>query len=145
MNAMHPSRAAVVWLLLAAALLVRAAVPTGWMPMADGEGGLRIMLCSGSGAVELAPPVTSDRHDHLHAEDASDHNSAHHGEDHHDDVPHDRCPYGLALSQALDAQSPVLADAFVISGARDGEMPDAVRFTIRTSLRPPARGPPAIA
>ena len=50
------SRVGIVWLLLVAAMLLRAGVPTGWMPMVD-ESGFRIMLCDGSGPVELAPPA----------------------------------------------------------------------------------------
>ena len=148
MNAFRHSRPAMVWLLLVVALLVRAGVPTGWMPMADGEGGVRIMLCSGTAAVELAPPETAhppEHAQHAHGAHASDHGSSHHGGDTHEDMPHDPCPYGLALAFALDAQAPVLVDFRFAPNALDGAMPAAVRLAIRNTLRPPARAPPAIA
>ena len=65
------------WLLLlfACAMLVRALIPTGWMPIADAQG-FRIVLCSGAGP--MTPSATAPM-DHamagMHHEKSSDHHS----------------------------------------------------------------------
>lgn len=135
-------------LLLCAAMLVRALVPAGWMPMPDADGIVRLVPCDG-----YAPPAqpakaqsTSDHHAHMaHASHGEDRG----GEDHtnHDGhVPRDPCPFGLALAHGLDlpGEPPALA-AEPMAPALDFPALVAARLIALKSLRPPARGPPSFA
>ncbi len=126
--------------LIVAALLVRAAVPTGWMPVAA-QDGLRLMLCNGDGPVEIAMDTGADEH-------------AHHG--HHGSGPDEKqggdhtgkeaCPFGLALGKSADIAPPLVTGLPLDSTAPSiGPMPAAARLTAWRSLRPPARGPPHFA
>ena len=132
-------------MLLAAALLTRAGMPTGWMPMAGADGAVRIMLCDGYGPVELAQPAgKTDPHAHHHmaqGHDGGDH-SLHHG-GHGKDVPRDPCPFGVALSGATDLPGVPVEVAPEAIGA-PLEMPAlvAARLVAWRTARPPARGPP---
>ncbi len=134
MKALRPSSPGLVWLLLAGALLLRAAMPTGWMPTTD-ETGFRILLCSGSGPVETATAELKERLQAGHAQQ-NDGN----------DTPRDPCPFGLALSQALAMPAAPVADLPPEAvAALDGPAPVTARLVARRSLRPPARGPPSFA
>lgn len=115
-----------VWLLLVAALMVRAAVPAGWMPSVD-RGGVRIVLCTGYGPVT----VVLDAAGHVH-KDEPQHKA-----------PHDPCPFGLAAAKALDLPPEIgLALPPAAIAALTGPALAAARFVAWRSLRPPARGPP---
>jgi hypothetical protein len=58
-------------LVLLAALVFRAAIPAGWMPNLQGQGGAPLVICTGAGAHLLRPaapgvpttPHSADRHD----------------------------------------------------------------------------------
>jgi len=123
----HPRNLA-VWLLIAAALLLRASVPVGWMPVAADDG-LRIMLCGGTGPVELSTQSSAADH-----QDHQEHRG--HGD-------RDPCPFALALGKSLDVPSQVetflLPDA--MTATADAWAPIA-RPVVWRGLRPPARGPP---
>lgn len=129
-----------LWLLIAAAILLRSAVPTGWMPVA-GESGLRIVLCSGSGPVEpVAAKASHDTHSAHHDMGGMDHSGD------HGSAPHDPCPFGLALAKAFDLP-PALAVVVLPeqAAALDGPARVTARLVAIRSLRPPARGPPSFA
>ena len=120
------SAAPLVWLLLAAALLARLAVPSGWMPAA-GEHGISIALCSGSGASVL----TLGKDGKLHRDAPTP------------VQPHDPCPFGLAAAQAADLPQPfqfAVPWLAVESGYARGH--DHAAAALRRFPRPPARGPP---
>jgi Protein of unknown function (DUF2946) len=126
----HPAAVLAV-LALVAALVIRAALPLGWMPSQTDQG-IRVMLCSGKGTIVL-PLATPDQ-------PASDPASQ------EDGPPRDPCPFGLSLAMAFDLPSvaqaagpPHLAQALAD--------PQAItaRITAARSLRPPARGPPRFA
>ena len=128
---MNPIRSyrPILWLALVAAVLLRAAMPSGWMPVAQDDS-IRVLLCSGSGPVEIVVPIKRD------SEPANgDHGAA----------PNDPCPFGLALAKAMDLPGPVPEMALPIAEKPlDGERLAAVRLAILRSLRPPARGPPTL-
>lgn len=117
---LHPAFA---MLLLAATLALRLAVPAGYMPVAD-EHGIRVEICTGTGKafVEIDPGSPNDSQ------------------------PRDPCPFGLGGGPALDAPPPP-----AVSGApaalADHPYPGlvAARLIAWRALRPPARGPPALA
>ena len=48
---------AIGWVLALSAILLRAALPAGWMPVADGPGGPALVICTGHGP--MAAPVHS--------------------------------------------------------------------------------------
>ncbi|MFM5930903.1 MAG: hypothetical protein ACKOPQ_08350 [Novosphingobium sp.] len=107
---------------------MRAMVPSGWMPVADGEG-IRIAICSGSGPMEMV----LDRDGGLHRDSGPAAPAA----------PRDPCPFGLASALAADVPAPVAVPAAPI--ALPDEHARAVSFAARPfarGLMPPARGPP---
>lgn len=112
------------WLVLAAALVVRALLPAGWMPVV-GAGGIRIELCTGAGPVQavLAPDGT------IHPGGQP--------------PPRDPCP--IALGGAAPFDLPVQA-VLPVPPAMFAEhasvLPVATRLAAWRSLLPPARGPP---
>jgi hypothetical protein len=117
------------WLLFAAALLARAAVPAGWMPSA-GQDGVRIVLCSGYGSVT----AVIDAAGHVHKEEPQH------------KAPHDPCPFGLAAAKALDQPPDIgIAPPLPVFAALTGPALAAARLVVRRGLRPPARGPPSFA
>ena len=117
----------VFWLVLAAALLMRALLPAGLMPVA-GAGGIRIELCTGAGPVQalLAPDGT------IHP----DSNSG--GE-----KPRDPCPFALGGAAPFDlpvhAALPIPPATFAPQALAALV---AAQLVVWRSLRPPARGPP---
>jgi hypothetical protein len=119
-----------LWLLAAVVLLLRAAVPAGWMPQAEG-GELRVALCSGSGPIELILGADGTYHREAPAQP----------------VRHDPCPFGLATAQALDLPTALAIEPPLYAQAPD-LLPQA-RYTVpprvHRALRPPSRGPPALA
>lgn len=118
---------AVSALLLALAIMGRALLPTGWMPVST-EGGVRITLCTGAG------PVVAT----LVADGSVQRESG--------KTPHDPCPFGLAGAAALDAPPlPVLASPPVQPVAQFFAALIVARLVAWRALRPPARGPPHFA
>lgn len=129
MTRVRPSRLPFYWLLLAAALLLRAAVPAGWMPMA-GQDGVRIALCTGVGTEFLT--LGSDGRLHKDAPLPAS--------------PRDPCPFALAAAHAADVpptvalpQPPARLAALLAPALAQAAA------TARRNLRPPARGPPSLA
>ncbi|PLK27305.1 hypothetical protein C0V78_10720 [Novosphingobium sp. TH158] len=118
-------------LLAVIALLIRAAVPSGWMPVAQ-DGGIHIAICSGSGPMEMV--LSKDGT--LQREGAPQVPQA----------PRDPCPYGVAPAMAFDVPAPVLLPPppLVQPEAHARAQAFAARSFPR-SLRPPSRGPPALA
>ena len=118
-----------IWLLLAAALMARAVVPSGWMPVADKDG-FRIALCTGTGPAFM----TLGRDGRLHEEAPEK------------PAPRDPCPYALGAVQAASLPPaielplpPIAAQALTPAALAE------VAMALRRSLRPPARGPPTLA
>lgn len=114
-----------------AAFLIRAALPMGWMP-AQTQDGIRVLLCSGKGAIELALPK-SDRGGEQPGQSK-------------DDLPRDPCPFGASLAKAFDLPAPLALPAMPMLAAAV-KSPEAVtaRIVAARGIRPPARGPPATA
>ncbi|MDG2003988.1 MAG: DUF2946 family protein [Novosphingobium sp.] len=122
-----------VWLLIVAALLLRAGIPVGWMPVA-GDDGLRFMLCSGSGPVEIAKVPGEAHHEH------------HQDHQNHEEAGHEPCPFGLALGKSFNLLAPPVPALLPAAlAALVSPMLPAARYAERRNLRPPARGPPAFA
>ena len=132
-----------IWLILAAALLLRSIVPTGWMPMSDGNS-IRIMLCDGFGPA--AGYTANQSNDHVGPNAGTHDHESMHGEGHGEDAPHDPCPFGLALASALDVADPpaaVLPLEAVAAPASSRRI--AARLVAASGLRPHARAPPQLA
>ena len=115
------------WVLLALVLAMRLALPAGWMPVASADG-VRIEICSGAGTRWVV----------LDAEGKA-----------HPDQPQPKanpCPFGLAGSApfALPAVTE-LAPPAVASAPRNLPPLLAARLVAWRAIRPPARGPPALA
>lgn len=110
--------------LLALAVLARALVPTGWMPVAQ-AGELKVMICSGAGPVA----VTLDL-----------------GKGAAPETPRDPCPYAVAAPDAADTPPPLeLAVAPRWPDEPAFAAPLAARLVAWRANRPPARGPPLFA
>jgi hypothetical protein len=127
---MSPFRLRALWLLAALVLLLRAGVPPGWMPQAEG-GELRVALCSGSGPIELILGADGTYHRETPSRPAR----------------HDPCPFGLATPQALDLASAVAIEPPAYAAAPEPAPPAQRAAPARShrALRPPSRGPPALA
>ncbi len=120
---------ALIWLLLVAALMTRALLPSGWMPTVD-AGGVRIAICSGAGPEFLI----LERDGHLRKQTPSP------------ESPHDPCPFGLAIAPLLDAGPNNLELFPQITAETPDHLPMLVKVNIiRRSLRPPSRAPPEFA
>lgn len=124
-------------LLLCAALLLRVAVPAGFMPMQT-DGGMRLMLCGGT--APLPPAVQAHG---MHA-------GMHHAAPAHDHGDRDaEAPKGCAFADLavplLGGADPVLlagAIAFLLAAAFFFRPFRRVQDPAR--LRPPLRAPPAL-
>ena len=134
--------------LIAAALILRAMVPFGWMPTEAAAGGLRIVLCSGSGPIELSPDGDR-RFAALAVRAAMEQSSAGRpgsANPHGNGAPHDPCPFGAALGKACDIPVAIAAPQGRVAFERLPQAaPDLTQFVSRDSLPPPARGPPIAA
>jgi hypothetical protein len=112
--------------LLAAALLLRMALPAGWMPVA-GADGVRIEICSGEGL----KTVMIDAEGRAHPDSPA---------------PRDPCPYSLAAAIPLD---PPMQAALPLPPAAVAALLLPAHTTARLlawrASRPPARGPPSLA
>lgn len=123
MNALRRINPSFLLLLMAAALMLRIAVPAGFMPVADADG-IRVEICTGAGKtfVELVPGGSGG------------------------EQPRDPCPYGLAGAAALDVP-PAVGIAAIPLPQIILSYPELIlaRLVTARALRPPARGPPAFA
>jgi hypothetical protein len=125
-----PSRLRALWLFAALVLMLRAAIPAGWMPQAD-AGEIRIALCSASGPVELTLAADGTFHRDAPAPPA----------------PRDPCPFGMAIAQPLD-MPPLAAiepPTFAVDPAPALPVSTAQVPRSHRALRPPSRGPPTLA
>ncbi len=126
------------WLLVvfACAMLVRALIPTGWMPVADAQG-FRIVLCSGTGP---AMPMAKAPMDH--AMPGMDHKKS---SDHHDQGPEHPCVFA-GVTPAIAA--PTLAAPLPPVRIRATPAPARALVAIGHGLAappPPQTGPPTFA
>ena len=114
-------------LIIAAALLMRLIVPTGYMLDAS-HGAITVELCSGTGPMRMVMPGTA------HPDGGKDHSKA--------EQP---CAFAGLAAPALGGADPILlavAVALIMAAAsRSVASAPPVR---RVFLRPPLRGPPAI-
>ena len=114
------------WLLLALALLVRAWLPQGFMPVAAPDG-IRVAICSGSGPAF----VVLGRDGKFHQEEPEQKRTP--------------CPYALAAASADLPPLPALPAPPIAAQAPAPQGLIAARLAAWRALRPPARGPPATA
>jgi hypothetical protein len=115
-----------LWLLLLAAVVLRAGVPAGWMPTSTPQG-IEVKMCSGSGPIVLGG-----------TEGLPDHGDS--------DAPRDPCPFGIALSGGFDLPpAPMLDLAAPETSALTGPARVAALIAARKATLPPARGPPSFA
>ena len=116
--------------LFACAMLLRVAIPEGWMPITD-AGGIRLTICTGMGPVETMADMPGMNHHKAPAgQDQGDH----------------PCTFaGLGMAAAL----PDLPPSPILPGA--AAMPTLIVLGIVSVGRglaappPPATGPPALA
>ncbi|WP_010545685.1 DUF2946 family protein [Sphingomonas elodea] len=113
--------------LIAAALLMKAVLPAGFMPMASG-GTIVLGFCSGYGPQKMAVtlPARGD------GSDPAEHQKS--------EMPCAFAGLGMAGLAAVDPVLLVLAIAFVLALAI--RTATAIPAVARVYLRPPLRGPP---
>lgn len=128
---MGRNRALALWI-LAAALMLRVLVPTGWMPVVGGDGMTRITLCTGEGRLV----AWVDRSGEVHKQGAPKSDPRH-------DQP---CAFsGLALALA-DAPPPAAALPHVAPADGPAGFPRIISVGRGLSAPPPpATGPPVTA
>lgn len=121
---------ACLWLLAAVALCVRAAVPSGWMPVID-QGGIRIEICSGSGPMAMV----LERDGSLHEERGQP-----------APPPRDPCPFGTAPAMAADLPPVIaLAPPLLIEPQEHARAAAFAALAFHRGVKPPATGPPRLA
>lgn len=120
--------------LVACAMLVRALVPVGWMPVASAQG-LRLMLCDGTGPA-VARPVAHAMQG-MHHDDAPGHPSMP-GADH-------PCAFaGIAPGIVAPALAAPLPPARVVATPPLARAPVAIGHGL-AAPPPPPTGPPTFA
>ncbi len=122
---------------LACALALRLLIPAGWMPVADAQG-LHLVLCSGSGPLELpVAPHAMAGMAHHHGHGQHDH--------HHQGMPDHPCAFaglGLALT---DPVLPAIAPVQLVVETLLAPLPTAVSIGRGLAAPPPPpTGPPAL-
>lgn len=110
-------------LLLTLALVMRALLPQGFMPVASAEG-LRMEMCGGTAPVT----IELDRE----AQPQNSQKSA-------------PCPYAIGTAGIDLPPGIVIPAPPPLITPPPAPQPEAARLTAERALRPPARGPPAIA
>jgi hypothetical protein len=116
-------------LLAILALLIRAAVPSGWMPVAD-AGGIRIAICSGSGPMDMVVGQDGTLHRDAPVQDRQ--------------APRDVCPFGLVSGIAADVPPSVfLAPSPLQQPEQHARTLAFTEKLFPRALRPPPTGPPA--
>ncbi|MBD3730613.1 MAG: hypothetical protein IE933_13010 [Sphingomonadales bacterium] len=119
--------------LVAAALLLRIAVPAGWMPERDNDGAMQITLCTGYGLVQ----AWVDEDGKLHRGSPDD--------DGKSKAP-DHCPFTAAAASLALAAQPTLPEPPV--QLREIPAPERLATIPGRGLAappPPPTGPPALA
>jgi hypothetical protein len=137
-RAAHPCRRAMPWL-LGLALLLRALVPTGWMPAAAAGGGVALVPCTG-----LTPaPAPTTMHGGHHVVGVDQHHNHSAPQPDHDGKGTQLCAFSglafawtgadqpwIALPTAFEAPTPAVLQS------RSAPRPSA-------SPPPPSTGPPS--
>lgn len=142
----HGQSQAGLWLLLAAALLMRALVPVGWMPATEGENPFAIRICED----QLSAPPPPKMHN-AHAGHASHHgggmkavtgDESHDNHDAHKDQGSKPCAFAGFATGALPVDGAVAL--IVILPAVQLRAAAIARILVRKLdwVMPPGRGPP---
>jgi hypothetical protein len=128
--------------MIAAALLMRILIPTGFMLAGAPTGGITFVMCSGFGPVE---PVVSTHAMHHGGSDA--HGPAKPAHQQHDEGAKELpCAFAGAATASLAAVDPLLlAIALFFILAATFRLPVRLPTVAAPFLRPPLRGPPASA
>ncbi len=125
--------------LIVLTLLVRFAVPVGYMPVFAGNT-VTIALCSGSGPMTMAMTGVAAMTGPARGDSASDHDPGGHGKA---EMP---CGFAGLSAPFVAGADPVvlaLAVAFIVATVFRAVAPRA--RVVPANLRPPLRGPPATA
>jgi hypothetical protein len=136
---LSPLHARLLLALFAVAMLARALVPSGWMPVATADG-LRFVPCSGTGPI--APQAKAPMH---HAMPGMAHGMDHKDADHGTSGIDHPCAFA-GVTPAVD--SPALALALPLAFVATPPVPVRVLVGIGRGLAappPPQTGPPAFA
>jgi hypothetical protein len=131
---LSPLQARLLLVLFACAMLARALVPSGWMPVATAQG-LRIVPCSGTGPMIARPSPMAHAMPGMHHEDAGHGTTA---------VDHP-CAFA-GVTPGVD--SPALAIAPPPAFTRAVPSPTRTLVSVGRGLAappPPQTGPPAFA
>lgn len=127
------TRLPLIALLLLPALIYRALIPAGFMPMRDAGGRLAIVFCPGGSAVAVQP-----QHEHHHHHDGMSPDA---GGINHAAHEQNVCPYALSAGAALAYAVPVHVAEFASpQGPVTSNYPSVVSATITRSQS--ARAPP---
>jgi hypothetical protein len=111
-------------LLAFCALLVRAIIPTGYMPTVSKDG-IVMMLCTGNGAVKTFVPF-DDNDGGKHPQPADD-----------------GCAFAMSVGSLLAAATPLSAQPFLASPVLQGRAIADLTVHRLAAPPPPAHGPPA--
>lgn len=115
-----------------AALVLRLAVPAGYMPTVD-QGRLALTICPDSGPVAAAPS---------HDAGSPDSGGAHH-DDGRTDQAKGTCAFADLATPAVRGPDVVLPSVAPLADTRAGLfLPGALPSSAGARLRPPSRGPP---
>ncbi len=126
-------RHAVWMLLIAAALMMRALVPQGWMPDSDGEGVFAVRPCSSAWALPEEPMQMSAHAGHEEMGGAGDHS---------EHLAADPCAFaGFGMPGLAGDDFAVLTAPLLAPQPFDRTRSDAIVVAQRRTL-PPARAPP---
>lgn len=129
-------------LLVAAALLLRIAVPAGWMPASDAEGGMRITLCTGYGMVQ----AWVDDEGKIHRSPPNARGAGNDGSKDGGKSAPDHCPFtasALSLAQATTPDLPEIQPQPHVLPAL--ERLETIPGRGLAAPPPPQTGPPALA
>lgn len=131
MRAFFRRHAALAMLIVMLAIGLRALMPAGYMTSASGNG-MTIELCSGVAGQTIAVALPGS-----HDSGGSDHGRS------HVDSP---CAFAGLGGGALAAVDPFVLTILVAFIMKAGLLPIAIRLPARRGhVRPPLRGPPAVA
>lgn len=111
-------------LLAFCALLVRAIIPTGYMPTVSADG-IVMTLCTGNGAVETFVPFDDD--------DGSK----------HPQPADDGCAFAMSVGSLLTAAPPLFTQPFLASSTVESRAIADLTVHRLAAPPPPAHGPPA--
>jgi hypothetical protein len=122
-TARHSRFAGWAWLLVAMVLLLRAAVPTGFMPERTDEGGISLTICGEGGVVHI--PSTKDKAPKQ------------------DGAP-SHCAFA-GMGAPADLPPPLVLPSAAWSSHHFADRAEAAQRAAALYPRPPSRGPPILA